>query len=106
MNSIQVKEFISKLNKQFESRVRLGIMSALMVNESIDFVTLKELLDITDGNLASHLSALEKNGMIEVKKQFIGKKPNTKYNATAEGKNAFREHLDYLGKLIRDNLKQ
>jgi hypothetical protein len=58
MNSEQVKELISKLNKQFESRVRLGIMSVLMVNESVDFVTLKDLLDITDGNLASHLSAL------------------------------------------------
>jgi DNA-binding HxlR family transcriptional regulator len=100
--SEQVKELISKLNKQFESRVRLGIMSVLMVNESIDFVTLKVLLDITDGNLASHLSALEKNGMIEVKKQFIGRKPNTKYMTTPEGKTAFREHLDNLGRLIRD----
>jgi DNA-binding MarR family transcriptional regulator len=102
MNSELVKEFISKLNKQFESRVRLGIMSVLMVNESIDFVTLKDLLDITDGNLASHLSALEKNGMIEVKKQFIGRKPNTRYMTTPGGKTAFREHLDYLGMLIRD----
>jgi DNA-binding MarR family transcriptional regulator len=100
--SEHVKELISKLNKQFESRIRLGIMSVLMVNESMDFVTLKDLLDITDGNLASHLSALEKNGLIEVKKQFIGRKPNTKYMTTPEGKAAFREHLDYLGRLIRD----
>jgi DNA-binding HxlR family transcriptional regulator len=102
MNSEQVKELISKLNKQFESRVRLGIMSVLMVNESVDFVTLKDLLDITDGNLASHLSALEKNSMIEVKKQFVGRKPNTRYTATPEGKTAFREHLDCLAMLIRD----
>jgi DNA-binding HxlR family transcriptional regulator len=102
MNSEQVKELISKLNKQFESRVRLGIMSVLMVNESVDFVTLKDLLDITDGNLASHLSALEKNGLIEVKKQFIGRKPNTKYMTTPEGRTAFREHLDCLGRLIGD----
>ena len=102
MNGEKVKEFISKLNKQFESRVRLGIMSVLMVNESVDFVTLKDLLDITDGNLASHLSALERNQLIEVKKQFIGRKPNTKYMATTVGKAAFREHLDCLGKLIRD----
>jgi len=102
MNSEQVKELISKLNKQFESRVRLGIMSVLMVNESVDFVTLKDLLDITDGNLASHLSALEKNGLIEVKKQFIGRKPNTKYMATPVGRTAFREHLDCLAMLIRD----
>ena len=102
MNSVKVKDLISKLNKQFESRIRLGIMSVLMVNESVDFVTLKDLLDITDGNLASHLSALEKNRLIEVKKQFIGRKPNTKYMATPEGKTAFREHLDYLAMLIRD----
>jgi hypothetical protein len=98
----RVKEIVGKLNKQFESRIRLGIMSVLMVNESMDFVSLKELLDTTDGNLASHITALEKSGMIEVKKQFIGKKPNTKFIATAEGKRAFREHLDYLGMLVRD----
>jgi DNA-binding MarR family transcriptional regulator len=97
-----VKEIVGKLNKQFESRIRLGIMSVLMVNESMDFVSLKELLDTTDGNLASHITALEKSGMIEVKKQFIGKKPNTKFIATPEGKRAFREHLDYLGMLISD----
>ena len=78
-------------------------MSVLMVNESVDFVSLKELLDTTDGNLASHITALEKSGMIEVKKQFIGKKPNTKYSATLEGKSAFQEHLDYLGMLVRNN---
>jgi len=100
VKNARVKEIVGKLNKQFESRVRLGIMSVLMVNESIDFVTLKELLDITDGNLASHLTSLERNDMIEVKKQFIGRKPNTKYMATQVGKTAFREHLDYLGMLI------
>jgi DNA-binding PadR family transcriptional regulator len=73
-----------------------------MVNESVDFNTLKNLLDTTDGNLASHLSALEKNNLIRVHKQFIGKKPNTTYQATWEGKTAFKEHLDYLDKLIRN----
>jgi DNA-binding MarR family transcriptional regulator len=102
MNRVKVKDLISKLNKQFESRIRLGIMSVLMVNESVDFVTLKDLLEITDGNLASHLSALEKNRLIEVKKQFIGRKPNTRYMATPEGKTAFREHLDYLAILVRN----
>jgi DNA-binding HxlR family transcriptional regulator len=100
-----VKDIISKLNKEFESRVRLGIMSVLSVNESMDFNALKELLDVTDGNLASHLSALEKNGLITVQKQFIGRKPNTRYQATASGMVAFREHLDYLEKLIRNNTK-
>jgi DNA-binding MarR family transcriptional regulator len=96
-----VKNIIGKLNKQFENRVRLGIMSVLSVNESIDFVTLKELMDTTDGNLASHLSALEKNGLIAVKKQFIGRKPNTRYSITQHGSEAFKEHLEYLAKLIQ-----
>jgi DNA-binding HxlR family transcriptional regulator len=96
-----VKEIISKLNKVFESRVRLGIMSVLMVNDQVDFNTLKDLLDITDGNLASHLAALEKNGLIEVSKGYIGRKPNTKYSATATGRKSFREHLDYLDMLLK-----
>jgi len=100
-----VKEIISKLNRQFESRVRLGIMSVLMVNETVDFVTLKDLLDTTDGNLSSHLSALEKNGLVEMRKQFIGRKPNTRYKATDVGKLAFKEHLDYLAKLIGNRPK-
>jgi DNA-binding HxlR family transcriptional regulator len=95
-----LKEIISKLNKVFDSRIRLGIMSILMVNDQVDFITLKDLLDITDGNLASHLSNLEKNELIEVKKQFIGKKPNTNYSATEKGKQEFKKHLEYLSKLI------
>jgi len=96
-----VKNYIEELNKAFESRVRLGIMSILMVNDFIDFGTLKEQLQITDGNLASHLSALEKLQYIEVKKQFIGKKPNTSYAVTIAGKKAFSEHLTALEKLIK-----
>ena len=95
-----MKNIISKLNKVFESRIRLGIMSVLMVNDWVDFNTLKDLLEITDGNLASHLANLEKNELIEIKKQFVGRKPNTRYRATQKGKDLFREHLDYLGKLI------
>lgn len=95
-----VKNIISGLNKVFESRIRLGIMSVLVVNEWVDFNTLKDLLDITDGNLASHLSNLEKNALIQVKKQFVGRKPNTRYRATQKGKDLFKEHLEYLSKLI------
>ncbi|NLO70842.1 MAG: transcriptional regulator [Porphyromonadaceae bacterium] len=91
---------ISKLNKAFESRIRLGIMSVLMVNESIDFISLKELLDLTDGNLASHIKALENFDFIEIKKQFIGKKPNTTYTITETGRKSFQEHLDALANLI------
>jgi DNA-binding MarR family transcriptional regulator len=92
---------IGELNKAFESRVRLGIMSILMVNDSIDFLTLKEMLQVTDGNIASHVTALEKLQYIEIKKQFIGKKPNTSYSVTNAGRKAFTEHLDALEKLIK-----
>jgi DNA-binding MarR family transcriptional regulator len=92
---------IDKLNKDFESRVRLGIMSILMVNDWVDFTEMKALLNITDGNLASHSSALEKAGYIEVKKEFVGKKPKTSYQVTDLGRAAFKEHLSYLEKLMK-----
>jgi predicted ArsR family transcriptional regulator len=92
---------ITGLNKAFESRIRLGIMSALAVNDKLDFNALKEFLEVTDGNLASHLTALEKFDYIQVNKQFIGKKPNTSYAATGDGKKAFSDHLNALEKLIR-----
>jgi DNA-binding MarR family transcriptional regulator len=95
-----VKNYIDDINKAFESRVRLGIMSILMVNDFIDFPSLKEQLQITDGNLASHLAALEKLEYISVSKQFIGKKPNTSYAATEIGRKAFSEHLNALERLI------
>lgn len=91
---------ISKLNKEFESRVRLGIMSVLMVNDWVDFSEMKSLLEITDGNLASHSNALEKSNYIEVKKEFVGKKPKTSYRVTQSGRTAFTEHLNALEKLI------
>jgi DNA-binding HxlR family transcriptional regulator len=91
---------IANLNKVFDSRIRLGIMSILSVNEQADFNTIKELLDITDGNLASHLKSLENIDYIRSKKQFIGRKPNTKYEITELGRDNFREHLNALEKLI------
>ena len=94
---------IEGLNKLFESRVRLGIMSALMVNDWMDFNSLKELLKVTDGNLASHLSALEKNELVEVQKQFVGRKPKTTYRATVMGRRDFQAHLTALEKLIKGN---
>jgi DNA-binding HxlR family transcriptional regulator len=96
-----VKNPISKLHKVFESRIRLGIMSALIVNDKLDFNSLKELLELTDGNLASHLKALERDRVIEVSKQFIGRKPRTTYKATERGKNMFRQHLAALEELIK-----
>lgn len=97
-----MKNIITNLDKAFENRVRLGIMSILMVNEQVDFNTLKEMLEVSDGNLASHISALEKTEYLEVIKKFIGKKPNTSYQATAKGKKAFQDHLDALEKIIRN----
>ena len=78
-------------------------MSVLMVNDSIDFNSLKELLQVTDGNLASHSAALEKEGLIHIKKEFAGKKTLTTYSATKIGVKAFEEHLDALEKLIKQN---
>ena len=98
-----MKNIIQNINKAFDRRIRLGIMSVLMVNENADFNMLKELLGATDGNLASHIKALENDNYITVEKQFIGKKPNTKYAATKEGKQAFSEHIEALEKLIRKN---
>lgn len=96
-----MKNYIENINKAFESRIRLGIMSILMVNDWVDFATVKEMLDITDGNLASHITALEKLDYVEVKKQFVGKKPNTTYAATEQGKKAFMDHLNALESIIK-----
>ena len=91
---------IENLNKIFDSRIRLGIMSALMVNAAINFNELKELLNITDGNLASHLKTLEENDFVKIHKGFIGKKTNTTYSVTKAGEKAFKTHLTALEKMI------
>ncbi|MCU0460472.1 MAG: transcriptional regulator [Bacteroidales bacterium] len=96
-----MKVDISGLSKFFENRIRLGIMSILIVNDSYDFNSLKAALCVTDGNLASHLKALEENGLIMVSKKFIGKKPNTSYSATESGEKIFRLHLKALEDIIR-----
>jgi predicted ArsR family transcriptional regulator len=95
-----MKELIIHLNPAFDHRNRLGIMSILMVNEWVDYNTLKGLLNLSDGNLASHLKALEAQEYIGIQKQFVGKKPQTTYCASEIGKDAFRKHLDALEKLI------
>ncbi len=92
---------IAQLNKIFDSRIRIGIMSALMVTESVNFNELKALIDVTDGNLATHLKTLEENKFIKVEKGFIGRKTNTTYSITKVGEKAFRAHLDALEKIIK-----
>ena len=96
-----MKEIVSKLNKAFESRLRLGIMSVLAVNDKLDFTSLRDLLGTTDGNLSSHLTALEREGFIKVIKKFVARKPKSIYSATDKGKKAFRLHLDLLEEIIR-----
>jgi DNA-binding MarR family transcriptional regulator len=96
-----MKDFISQLNKSFESRIRLGIMSVLMVNESIDFLSLKEMLDASDGNIASHVAALEKAEYLTIEKKFVGKKTSTTYTITTLGREAFNQHLNALEQLLK-----
>lgn len=92
---------IDNINKLFDHRIRLGIMSILVVNEDADFNRLKELLNVTDGNLASHLKSLESSKYVEVEKSFIDRKPNTRYTATKLGKAEFKKHIEALEKLIK-----
>ncbi|MBK8088312.1 MAG: transcriptional regulator [Chitinophagaceae bacterium] len=96
-----MKNPIEQLQKVFDSRVRLGIMSALMVNDEVSFNELKELIQVTDGNLASHLKALEENGFVKVNKGFVGRKTNTTYGVTKAGEKAFRLHIDALEQMIK-----
>ncbi len=96
-----MKEVLKNLDKAFENRIRLGIMSALVVNDYLDFNTLKNLLDVTDGNLASHLKSLEKSEYISYKKEFLNRKPNTNYAATSKGIAAFKKHLNAIEQLLK-----
>jgi len=98
-----VKKLFTKIRKEFDNRTRLGIMSMLVVNDWVDFKTLKEMLGLSDGNLASHLKTLESNDFIKIKKEFIGRKPQTSYSVTDSGKKAFTEHLDALEEIIRQS---
>ncbi len=96
-----MKDIITQLNPAFDHRNRLGIMSVLAVNDWVEYSTLKELLNLTDGNLASHLKPLESQAYVTVRKQFVGRKPQTTYAATDKGREAFRIHLDALEALLK-----
>jgi DNA-binding HxlR family transcriptional regulator len=101
-----VKKSLEQFNKAFENRIRLQIMSVLVANENYDFNSLKDLLEVTDGNLASHLKAIEKEEYILVNKTFIGRKPNTQYAVSEKGRSAFIKHLEALEDLIKQQKKQ
>jgi DNA-binding MarR family transcriptional regulator len=96
-----VKNPFENLDRILEHRVRLQIMSVLVANELYDFNSLKEVIGVTDGNLASHLKALEKEKYISVSKSFVDRKPNTKYRVTDRGRNVFKKHLEALEDLIK-----
>ena len=96
-----MKNPISGLNKIFDNRIRLGVMSILMVNEEMSFNDLKQMLEVTDGNLATHLVNLEENGFIKFHKGFIGKKTNTTYTVTKAGEKAFNDHISVLEAMIK-----
>jgi DNA-binding PadR family transcriptional regulator len=96
-----VKVSLEKFDKAFENKIRLQIMSVLAVHSSYDYNSMKDLLQVTDGNLASHIKALEKEEYITITKSFIGKKPNTQYAASKKGKEAFKKHLQALENLIK-----
>ena len=93
---------IDGFNKIFESKIRLGIMSVLVANGSADFATLKSLLELTDGNLASHTRSLEEVGYLRCEKKFVGRKPNTTYIVTEEGRKAFAAHVDALERFLKE----
>jgi DNA-binding MarR family transcriptional regulator len=95
------KNPISGLNKVFDNRIRLGVMTILTVNEEISFNDLKQMLEVTDGNLATHLQTLEESGYIKVHKGFIGRKTNTTYSITRAGDKAFKDHIQGLENMIR-----
>jgi len=92
---------IAGLNKIFDNRIRLGVMSIVMVNEEISFNDLKQLLEVTDGNLATHLQTLEESGFLKVHKGFVGRKTNTTYSITKAGEKAFKDHVQALENMIK-----
>lgn len=93
---------IDGLNKAFENKIRLGIMSVLAANGSADFATLKSLLELTDGNLASHARSLEEAGYLRCEKKFVGRKPNTTYIVTESGREAFAAHIDAMERFLKE----
>ena len=82
-------------------RIRLGIMSALSVNQTMSFAELKELLGTTDGNLSKHARRLEDAGLLSLRKAFAERVPRTQYSLTPKGKRTFARHLEHMEALIR-----
>ncbi len=100
-----MKNPFENLDRVLEHRVRLQIMSVLIANDSYDFNSMKEIIGLTDGSMASHIKTLEKEKYISVSKSFIDKKPNTKYKVTERGRTVFKKHIDALEELIKQQKK-
>jgi DNA-binding MarR family transcriptional regulator len=90
-----------QLDRLIHERLRLGILSALSVNESLTFNELKRLLDTTDGNLSVHARKLEEAGYLGCSKSFEGRIPRTDYRLTAAGRRALERYLDHMEALIQ-----
>ena len=97
-----MKNPFENLDKILEHSGRLQIMSVLAANASYDFTSLKELLQVTDGSLASHIKALEREQYITVNKSFVDRTPNTLYKITDRGRTAFKKHLNALNAFVRN----
>jgi DNA-binding MarR family transcriptional regulator len=100
-----MKNPFDSLDKVLGHSSRLQIMSVLAVNETYDFMSLKELLQITDGNLATHIKSLEREKYISVNKSFVERKPSTRYKITEKGRTSFKKHIDALDELVRAQKK-
>jgi DNA-binding MarR family transcriptional regulator len=92
---------LGALDEVIHQKVRLGIMSTLMALDSADFKLLQDTLDLTDGNLSTHLALLEKRGYVEIVKEFKGRKPHTTASPTEAGRTAFQEYLSALERIIQ-----
>lgn len=90
------------LDRLIHERVRLGIVSALAVNEALSFNDLKALLETTDGNLSVHARKLEEAGYISCNKSFVRRVPRTEYRLTAAGRTALERYLEHMETLIRE----
>ncbi len=95
-----VENALPNLDRIIHERMRLGIVSALAVNESMTFNELKKLLQTTDGNLSVHARRLEEAKYVECSKSFEGRMPKTEYKLTAAGRSAFERYLNHMEALI------
>lgn len=96
-----VENALPNLDRIIHERMRLGIVSALAVNESLTFNELKRLLQTTDGNLSVHARRLEEANYVECTKSFEGRMPKTEYRLTAPGRKALERYLDHMEALIQ-----